>query len=231
LVVDGVVSVTGTVDGVQESASTPVHVTPRDWSAKTTVKDHTVIPTTLSARPAAIEELGNANLSLPLDQDVARWLKVIGDAGPNDGFSYLLDLPPIATSVSQVNTNAINSKSAFYKIQEPQTITIGGVKFCGQNVVAGVLGGLVTQHEGAVANPDVYPNSHPGIFRHHVDSAAYRKFEKVAGPGDPVTPVNSALFNEAVADSKAMDTDSRNYVNTTSLGGCNTFHFDYSHAK
>lgn len=76
-------------------------------------------------------------------------------------------------------------------------------------------------------NPDVFPNSHPAIFRHHVDSLAYIRFEPITGFGDEdnVTPVKNVLFTEAVNDSEAMDSDpSRNYINSTSLG-CDTFHF------
>jgi hypothetical protein len=91
----------------------------------------------------------------------------------------------------------------------------------------------VTAHEGVVSNPDICPNSHSGICRRHVDSLAYQRYEAITGHGDqdPVTPENDALFTEGAADSKAKDTDSRNYVNTTSLGGCPALHFHYSHLR
>jgi hypothetical protein len=233
LVTNGNVSVQATVDGAQASASATVNATPRNWTGKLTLKNHSVVtPDTLSSRPTGIEGTGNTDLSLPLDPGVARWLQVISDGGPNNGFAYLLDLPPVTTSRSQIASNAMNDTSGFYRIQETRTKVISGVTYCGKSVVTGVLPGLTTEHEGAVANPDQYPNSHPGIFRHHVDSVAYARFEPILsfGSEDNVTPANAAILSEAAADSKAMDTDFRNYVNNVSLG-CQTFHFDYSKLK
>jgi hypothetical protein len=195
-----------------------------------TVKSHSVIATTLSSRPPMMDSLGVTTTTLPLDVNSTRWLASIADDGPNSGFTYLIDLPPITTSVSQVNTNAINDTSSFYRVQEPKRKKIGGAWYCAKSMVfPGVLDTLVVQHEGAVPNPDVFPRSHPGIFRHHVDSLAYLRFEPATGfqGQDNVTPIASALATEANNDSAEMDGDlSRNYVNPTSLG-CDTFHFNY----
>jgi len=234
VVISGTVSVQGTVNGVSASGSATVDVHARDWTGKITLKVHDTIPTTMSSRPTAIEQLGNSNMQLPLDTNITRWLKVITDGGPNNDYAYLLDLPPKTVDTAQVNSKAINDTSGFYRIQETRNKTIKDSTYCSQGVVKGVLYGLVQKHEGAVMpSPDVFPNSHPGIFRHHVDSLAFKRFEPVTqfGPQDNTTPVNTTLFNEAIADSRAMDHDSRNYVNNVSLGGCNAFHYDYSHLK
>jgi hypothetical protein len=234
LVSPGTVSVQGTVNGTNASGTANVNATPRDWTAKLTLKVHDTISTTFASRPTAIEQLGNSNMQLPLDPNLARWFQVISDGGPNDGYAYLLDLPPKTVDTAQVNTRAINDTSGFYRIQETRNKTIQDSTYCAQRVVIGALYGLVQKHEGAVMpSPDIYPNSHPGIFRHHVDSLAFKRFEPITqvGQQDNTTPVNTALFNEAAADSRAMDHDSRNYVNNVSLGGCNAFHYDYSHLK
>ena len=155
----------------------------------------------------------------------------IADDGPNAGYRYLLGLPPVTASVSQVNTNAINDTSSFYRLQEARTKKVHGIWYCGRDVVwPGVLNGLVVKHEGAVSpypDPDTIPDSHPGIFRHHVDSLAYLLYEAIVAFGgeDKVSPVTAALFTEAANDSQAMDTDSRNYITFNSLGGCDHFHF------
>jgi hypothetical protein len=223
----GTIYVEGTVDGVQSSASATVAVTPRNWSSKTTLKDHSVIATTLSNKPAAFAELGNAVLSLPLDQNVNRWLKTISDNGPNHEFDYLIDLPPKPTSVSQVNTNAINGTSPFYTIQESKRKKISGFWYCPKSVVTGVLLGLSEKHEGAVPDPDVFPNSHPSIYRRHVDSVAYSRYEPLVGfqGQDFISTATNTLHTQASNNSAAMDNDSRNYINYNSLGNCDHFHF------
>lgn len=234
LVIAGTVLVDGTINGISASGNTRVQVTARDWQAKITLKVHDTIPTTQSSRPTALEQLGGDLLLLPLDQNISRWFKLITDDGPNNNYSYLLDLPPITVDTAQVNSKAINDTSGFYRIQETRNKTIKDSTYCAQSVVSGVLYGLVQKHEGAVMpSPDIYPNSHGAIFRHHVDSLAFKRFEPVTGfdQQDNTTPVTTALFNEAAADSYAMDHDSRNYVNNISLGGCNAFHYDYSHLR
>lgn len=229
LAIGGTIAVEGTVDGSVALGSVSVQVTARTWSL-TTIKNHMVtIPTTLQDRPPDIHGLGNAIVSLPLDANVNRWLAPIADDGPNHDFFYLIDLPPKTTSTSQVNTNAISGTSDFYQVQEPRRKKINGLWYCPQSVVTGVLYGLVEKHEGAVTDPDVYPNSHPAIFRQHVDAKANQRYEPLAGFGaqDVVSPVTNTLFNEAYNDTQAMDNDSRNYINYQSLGNCETFHFVY----
>lgn len=80
--------------------------------------------------------------------------------------------------------------------------------------------------EGAVPDPSVFPNSHPGIYRRHVDSLAYLQFENVVGFGaeDRVSPIRASLHASASSDAAAMDTDSRNNITSVSLG-CDTFRF------
>jgi hypothetical protein len=94
--------------------------------------------------------------------------------------------------------------------------------------VTGALYGLVQAHEGAIADPTSLPNSHAQIYRSHVDSLAYLRFEGVVGFGgeDGVTPVSALLHGAALADSEAMDSDSRNNITNVSLG-CDTFRFTY----
>jgi hypothetical protein len=153
---------------------------------------------------------------------------VISDDGPNQNFLYMLDLPPITKTVSQVNTRAISDTSSFYRVQESKRKKIGTLWYCAKSVVTSTLPGLVTKHEGAVPDPDIYPNSHPAIFRAHVDAYAPQRFEPLVGydGADVVTPVRNALFDEASIDSQAMDSDQRNYINSQTLG-CDTFHFIY----
>ena len=127
-----------------------------------------------------------------------------------------------------MNTNAITDTSAFYRVQGNRRKKIGGVWFCPKSLVTGNLFSLVQAHEGAVPDPSVFPNSHPGIYRRHVDSLAYLQFENVVGFGaeDRVSPIRASLHASASSDAAAMDTDSRNNITSVSLG-CDTFRFAY----
>jgi len=151
----------------------------------------------------------------------------ISDNGMNDGFTYFNDVPVITITYPQVNTNALNDTSGFYKIQEKTQKTRGGVTYCGRSSVTGIIP-LVERHEGYQPDLESQKYSHAAIFRHHVDSLAFRVFEPIAGPFDSplADQQRAALFEEAYNDSKAMDTDSRNYINSVTLP-C-TFKFDYS---
>jgi len=232
MAVRGTVVVVGQINGAPASGSTAVQVTARSWtSSMKTVKDHSVIPTTFDSKPDSFSKLGHAELELPHDSNVNRWLGSISDDGPNNGYIYLLDLPPVTRTVSQVNNKAINDTSSFYRKQEQRNKKINGLWFCAKSVVwPGVLRNLSVKHEGAVSpypSPDTLQNSHPGIFRRHVDSLAYLRYEPIVGfdGQDNASPVTSALFTQASNDSEAMNNDSRNYINTNTLGGCDQFHF------
>jgi hypothetical protein len=228
IVTSGTVTVRGTVNRSVQQASVPLLVSSRNWVGKKTLKDHMVIATTFTSKPTRMADLGNTEISLNPDANVARWLGVISDDGPNQNFLYMLDLPPITKTVSQVNTRAISDTSSFYRVQESKRKKIGTLWYCAKSVVTSTLPGLVTKHEGAVPDPDIYPNSHPAIFRAHVDAYAPQRFEPLVGydGADVVTPVRNALFDEASIDSQAMDSDQRNYINSQTLG-CDTFHFIY----
>lgn len=227
--IGGMVRVAGTVGGATDSATAVLSVTARSWT-KTTVKDHTIVnPSTLADRPANMEALGDFVGTLPTDSNVSRWLGTIQDDGPNHGFTYMLDLPPVTTTVAQVNGNAINGTSIFYQVQEPRRKKIQGLWYCPQSVVTGVLFSLVEKHEGAVTPPETYQYSHAALFRADVDTKANQRYEPVVGfeAQDVVGPVSATLQTEANQKSLNMHFDGTNYVNTQSLGNCETFHFTY----
>jgi hypothetical protein len=184
----------------------------------------------LSAKPSRIEELGVTGMSLQIDSDLNRFFKLVYDEGPNHDINYLLDLPPITTTDAQANGNAINGTSPFYQIQAKKTNYSKTEKlwYCGKSVVTSILYGLVEKHEGAVSNPDVFPNSYAAIFRSYVDSLAYKWFEPVVGyqgAANYLSLMNS-LEGQAASDSQAMDHDSRNYITSQTLT-CDVFNYKY----
>ena len=232
MAVKGTVFVDGTINGAPSTGSAQVQVTARPWTASMrTVKDHSVIATAFSSTPASFAQLGMTQLDLRHDAATSRWLSSIADDGPNAGYDYLSDLPPVTITISEVNTNAIIDTSAFYRKQEARRKKVGADWFCGRSVVwPGVLRGLAMKHEGAISPypiPDTLPNSHPGIFRRHVDSLAYLRYEPVVGfqAQDNASPITTTLLTQATEDSRAMDNDSRNYINYNTLGSCDHFHF------
>ena len=131
-------------------------------------------------------------------------------------------LPVVTTTVVDVNTNALAIGTPFYNLQEKHQRTIKGVTYCAQSFVI-TLVPLVDAHEGTT--PGAFPNSHAGIFRHHVDSVAGPRFEPIAGPGTSLSfdAVRNAIFTEAADDDSAMDHDSRNNLNNVTVP-CQ-FHF------
>jgi hypothetical protein len=231
LAVDGEIVVYGRVGGVAgQSAPRPVKVVARNWQGMITRKDHAIVsPSTLLARPVTPDSLGKMFPAVPLDMATqAQWSVYIDDDGPNQGFLYLTAIPVITLTRPQVNTNALNGTSDFYRIQESRQRKIGGVTYCAQSFVLGIIP-MIQAHEGY--DPDNQPNSHAGIFRRHVDSVAYRFFERAAGPSDgpAVTSRKDSVYTEAFADAKAMDTDARNNENNVTVP-CQ-FHYDYSRLK
>ena len=229
LAVDGDVVVSGVVGGVR-GQSTPqrVAVRARNWVGKVAKKDHEIVfPSTMVVRPTAFDgQLGTTALELPLDLTAqSQWSVTIDDDGPNQGFLYLVDVPVKSWTRPQVNTNALNGTSDFYRIQESRQRKIGGITYCAQSFVTGIIP-MIQTHEGY--DPVNQPNSHAGIFRRHVDSLAYKVFEAAAGSSDgpAVTSRVTSLFNEASNDSAAMDHDSRNNITTQTLT-CQ-FWYDYS---
>lgn len=88
---------------------------------------------------------------------------------------------------------------------------------------------LIQAHEGTT--PISQPNSHVAIYLSRVQQETRQKAEGLAAPGDAfdANPVLQQVFNAAVADSKAMDADSRN--NLTSQTVPCTFHYDYSRLR
>lgn len=229
LVVDGDVTVTGTVGGVGSGpTSARVAVRARNWAGRVTLKDHAIVsPSTMPARPTAFDgQFGVTALALPVNgATMSQWSVTILDEGPNNGFFYLTDLPVTVETRPQVNTNALNGTSDFYRIQEARQKTIGGITYCAQSYVLGIIP-TIQAHEGY--DPPSQPLSHAGIYRRHVDSVAYRVFEAVAGPSDQslFSSTVDAVHTEAAADSRLMDHDSRNNIHML----C-TFRYDYSRLK
>jgi hypothetical protein len=228
LVIGGAISVQGTVSGQSATGTANVTVLPRDWSAKTMVSNHTnpgadILP----LRPTAFQDqLGLTDVSTVQRPDVGSLFVLVSDGGPNDGFAYMTEIPYIAVTVSRVNYPAMLQGSDWYKIQEIQDRKSGKTLYCGQPRVL-TLVPLVEAHEGT--NPPAQPLSHSGIFIADELRDARIKAEAIAGPGVTLdlTPVLNQINSVAVADSRAMDHDSRNNINGTTLP-C-VFHYDYSH--
>jgi hypothetical protein len=73
---------------------------------------------------------------------------------------------------------------------------------------------MVEAHEGT--DPSSQPNSHVGIYLRHVQDVSGPRVESLAGPQLDLNPqpIRDAIHAEALADSRAMDGDSRNNLNT-----------------
>jgi hypothetical protein len=217
LVADGVVEVTGTVDGQAASGSAAVSVTPRDWTNKAVPSEHSAPGQgPLDPHPTRMEgQLGKSELGLQRRQGVENpHVELVGDGGPNDGFFYLTDVPFYTQTLAYVNYDALQSGSDFFNLQYAQDTTIGGVRWCGQPFVTGVVP-LIEAHEGVT--PASQPNSHIGIFARHVQDVTGPQVEPIVGFGFDLEPPRAGIYAEAFADSWAMDYDARNNLNPTTL--------------
>lgn len=80
-------------------------------------------------------------------------------------------------------------------------------------------------------NPVQHLHSHPGIYYTHVDTTDRHRYEPLALPAVVlpfrIVALNDTIHDRAGRDSDARDGDSRNYVNYSSLGQCDNFHFSY----
>ena len=225
LVVDGRIDVTGTVAGHAAMGSTSVTVTARDWGSKT-VRDNltTPGPDGLPIRPTAFEgQLGVTSLHLRVRQDLSNYAALIADGGPNNGFWYMTDIPFETFDTARVNYPPMTQGSDWYLIQYPKDRRVGGIAYCGQPRVL-TLRPLVEAHEGTA--PANQPNSHVGIFINDVERDARVKPERLAGANPDPEPTRAEIETTAFNDSKAMDTDSRNNINSSTLP-C-VFTYDYS---
>jgi hypothetical protein len=228
--IGGQVTATGTVNGTEASGKATVTIQPRDWSDKTTPGNHTTPGADgLPPRPTAFEgQLGLTSLSLEQRQDVANYLGLVSDGGPNEGFAYMTDIPFRTVTVSRVNYPAMQQGSDWYQIQETRDKKKGQVTYCGQPRVL-TLPPLVEAHEGT--NPPAQPLSHSGIYIADVTRDARTATEALVGPGSTLdlTPTRNTLHTSAAADSRAMDNDARNNLNSTTIP-C-VFQFDYSRLR
>lgn len=233
LVTPGAVTVRGNINGAPATATTLLSVSARAWSGIVAQKDHAVIPTSFNATPDSMGELGHTQHDLVVDPDEPGYLGEVSDNGPNHGYRYFTGLPFFTRTRSEVNDLAINGTSPFYQIQEPKRKKIGGLWYCPKTTLftngsPGVLFELVVKHKGAVmSNPDIWPNSHPAIYRKHADTAAQARFEALVklGSAPQILPPLQQVANGALFDSYAMHNDGRNYVTAQALGNCTEFHF------
>lgn len=208
LVGDGRIDVTGTVAGHPAAGSTSVTVSARDWSSKAVRSNHTTPGADgLPIHPWADSMLGQSDLETRLRGDVGNYASVITDGGPNNGFTYMTDIPYETVTVARVNYPAMTQGSDWYLLQYPKDRKVGGVNYCGQPRVL-TLPPLVEAHEGT--DPANQPNSHVGIYINDVTRDSRVLAETIAGLNPNPEPIRAQIHNAAYVDSKAMDTDSRN---------------------
>jgi hypothetical protein len=108
-----------------------------------------------------------------------------------------------------VNYPAMSQGSDWYLLQYPKDKNVGGVKYCGQPRVL-TMPALVEAHEGT--NPANQPNSHIGIYINDVTRDARVLAEAIAGSDPNPERIRAQIHNAALADSRAMNNDSRNNI-------------------
>ncbi len=210
LVTNGRLVVTGTIDGQPGTGTASVTVTPRDWSTKTVRSNHTTPGADgLPIHPIADSSLGQSSLDMEVRPDVGNYAVVIADGGPNNGFTYMTDIPFETFTIARVNYPAMAQGSDWYLLQYPKDKHVGGTTYCGQARVL-TLPPLVEAHEGT--NPANQPDSHVGIYINDVTRDSRVLTEGIARLDPKVGPVLTQIHNAAQADSRAMDGDSRNHL-------------------
>ena len=210
LVANGRLVVTGTIDGQPATGTASVTVTPRDWSTKTVRSNHTTPGADgLPIHPIADSSLGQSSLDMEVRPDVGNYAVVIADGGPNNGFTYMTDIPFETFTIARVNYPAMTQGSDWYLLQYPKDKHVGGTTYCGQARVL-TLPPLVEAHEGT--DPANQPDSHVGIYINDVTRDSRVLTEDIARLDPKVGPILTQIHNGAQADSRAMDGDSRNHL-------------------
>jgi hypothetical protein len=160
MVQSGTITVTGTVNGQgPQTASAQVSVKDRDWSQTTLTFIVRELQNGADPRltlPSDIEfahDLGasdffqTANASDPLPEPTADVRE-----GPNRDLSYYKELSFPVYAYMVLNSAQMTRGSSFYEAQPSENGTggatsLGGMNWCGRNVVVNQLPGLVRSHE------------------------------------------------------------------------------------
>ena len=229
LVTDGDIVVEGTIDGkAAESGPRAVTVKVRgDWATKAPVSIHSGRQTsTMSSRPTAFDQqMGQteeATSAVPTESNSVP----VGDWGPNHGLTYLIEMPLTVETHPEVNLNALNDTSGFYRIQETRQRKIGTVTYCAQSYVPTIIG-PIKQHEGY----NLELKSHARTFQDTAAARARIEFEKAVAPNgvNVVTAPLAAVQTAANAVSRLVDTKGSTLYNPVPLT-CE-FHYDYKGLK
>lgn len=222
LVQPGFIKVIGHAAGhVPEILELQVAASPRDWSAKNTFgylgEEN---PNNLPADLRDFEDFGRTEpLFFPVSpNELGSDARQIADGGPNHDLWYFEDLPPFRDSITiRINYNALSIGSPFYGRQFPHdsivTSAAGDTTYCGQDYILPAFLTLVQRHEGI--HDDF--NSHAYIYRHSIDDELVPFFEGYGRPRLEFPDIMARLYeieNVAYEDTRAMDGDDRNILNT-----------------
>ncbi len=191
ILLSGIVSVTATVAGSEQTVSRPITVTPRNWSAKLVDVAIATVATPFNDPPDSVQELGSnlANVGILID----RYSPV--DSGPNAGLAYFTDLPFKLRFEVNYNTKALNASSRFYQMQPKTDRRVGTVTYCGQGHILGDIP-MIMQHEGSlVTDTDSHTDSFTNAFLTVVRTAA----EKVVVDPNRLDPGRLADSAYAIA--------------------------------
>ena len=228
LVTDGDVVVQGTIDG-RPAESQPRRVTAkaRDWTTKMPQLVHSGLPTsTMNSRPTAFKDQMGRNKEQTFATPTEGNSIIISDWGPNHQLTYLSEMPLTVQTNPEVNLNALNDTSGFYRIQEPRQRKIGTVTYCAQSYVPTIIE-PIRKHEGY----NLELKSHARIFQDTAVARARISFEAaVAPPGQNVVSAPLDVVQSAAhAVSQMVDVEGSPLYNPVPLI-CD-FHYDYKGLK
>jgi hypothetical protein len=185
----------GRVGTREDSASTRISVSSRDWSAKQVPDSLKFIDTVYHDPPRDRSQLADIQPFLKARLDRVRRV----DSGPNTGYWFAVDVPLQVDFLLHVNTQALRSGSLFWGMQSEQREPRTGPPpplFCSRSDVVQALN-LALAHEGR-SRADI--NSHYSAALIYFDPRAGAATEAWVSSADFVV---AAAFYQLLADAMA----------------------------
>ena len=200
MVLGGIVSVSATVAGREDSRSVHIRVEGRDWtgiSIPRDISEQPVPPDHLPARPDSVHQLGDIHQSMSLELGRGTWEPIL--SGPNANLAYFTGVPAQYEAIVHVNRAALAVGSDFWNAQYTRQRS-SGVVDCLQRE-ADIVGFIpvILRHEGIGFDP----KSHAFLYVVEAEQVGNPGYERAVAP-TPQELADSAAIVLAAAHAAAL---------------------------
>ncbi len=200
IVLSGIVSVSATVAGREDSRSVHIRVEGRDWtgiSIPRDISEQPVPPNHLPARPDSVHQLGDIHQAMSLELGRGMWEPIL--SGPNANLAFFTGVPAQYEAIVHVNRAALAVGSDFWNAQYTRQRS-SGVVDCLQRE-ADIVGFIpvVLRHEGIGFDP----KSHAFLYVAEAERVGNPGYERAVAP-TPQELADSAAIVLAAAHAAAL---------------------------